>query len=145
MKPDFFQCFLVSCGSQTMAKQFLHLQKGLTRSKMSQNSRKRVQFHGFGLKSKIRPGHRVVLTKINIFCLVFPVIHVQIKGSRLSPFGFSDFGAKWRSLVYSRNSTGCCCFNEALQAPWGHTVLPDASKSTAYSKYSVSKYSYLDF
>ena len=50
-----------------MAKEFFHLQKGLTGSKMSQNSRKTVQFHGFRLKSKIRPGHRVVLTKINIF------------------------------------------------------------------------------
>ena len=37
-----------------------------------------------------------------IFFLVFPVIHVQMKGSRLSPFGFLDFGAKWRSLEYTQ-------------------------------------------
>jgi hypothetical protein len=34
---------------------------------MAQNSRKRVKFHGFRLKTKIRPGHRVVLTKIHSF------------------------------------------------------------------------------
>ena len=48
-------------------KTFLQLQKGLTSSKMGQNRRKKVEFHGFGLKTKIRPGHRVVLTKIHIF------------------------------------------------------------------------------
>ena len=87
-----------------MAKPWLHLQNGLTRSKLCQKSRKKVKFRGFRQKSKIRPGHRVVLTKNHIF-LVLPVIHVQIKVSRLLQAWFMDFGAKWKSLGASPRGT----------------------------------------
>ena len=81
-----------------MMKTFIQLQKGLTRSKMAQNSRKQVKFNVFRLKSKIRPGHRVLLTKIHIF-FCFPVIYVQIKGSRLSQARFVDIDANRDELI----------------------------------------------